>query len=207
MPLIKGQAVHFNGQEHTIIEVSYLGVRVENDETGVRTFIRASEADKVLIPCVSEQGIKPVGDKRQIPEPVERNGFSFRASLGNRVCTNPPALGKRQKRLANGSYQFVDVEDVSEYAKTHNGTRLKVTQTHEQRSDAARRGHNTMRENGIVRVRVHGEWISRGGDERSSSPMKLHPMEQLRQETPIEELRERSRASAIRDSSQDRRRT
>ena len=63
MILTKGQSCHFNGQEHTIIETNYLGVRVENDETGVRTFIQAKVAESVLLLIEGEHTIKSVEQK------------------------------------------------------------------------------------------------------------------------------------------------
>lgn len=60
MILTKGQSCHFNSQEHTIIETNYLGVKVQNDETGVFAFIRASEAEKVLTLVEEGVSIKPV---------------------------------------------------------------------------------------------------------------------------------------------------
>jgi hypothetical protein len=60
MIFTKDQSVHYNGQEHTIIEVNYLGIKVQNDETGAFAFVKASDADRDLLLIESEPKIKAV---------------------------------------------------------------------------------------------------------------------------------------------------
>lgn len=64
MTFVKGMGVLYCDREHTVIESNYLGVKVQNDETGVFAFVKASDADKALMLIESEVSIKPVEDKR-----------------------------------------------------------------------------------------------------------------------------------------------
>ena len=151
MILVKGQSCHFNGQEHTIIETNYLGLRLSSDETGETVFIKASDADKVLLMIESEPKIKAVEVKLPPLSEHTRNVNYLR--------------GANVKDLQHGRDWFL------------RGQMAKQTPEQVKMREAAR---------------LAGAIASR------KSP---------KQETPIEEIRERSKETSIRDSSRDKERT
>jgi hypothetical protein len=145
----KGQGVLYRDKEHTVIESNYLGVKVQNDETGAFAFVKTSDADRDLLLIESEPKIKAVEVK--LP-PVSEHTRHVNYLRGANV-----------KDLQHGRDWFL------------RGQMAKQTPEQAKMREAAR---------------LAGAIASR------KSP---------KQETPIEEIRERSKETSIRDSSSDRR--
>ena len=148
MNLSKGASVFYQGATCTVIEINYLGVRVENDETGAKAFIRANEVERALM-LAETPTIKAVEVKMLPADPI----YEGQRALGKELAE----MGKIMKAISPGQSLAV-----------------------------MRR--NYYRKQASMFNRTGRQFLPKSGD------------------TPIAELRERSRASAIRDSSQDRKR-